>query len=352
MDSRSPQAFDSRYLVAFGAGLAAALLCLVARQGTLPAYFLAYFTPLPIMIATVGFGAMPGLAAALVGTTTIIVYVAARPGDFWTARLLSAALLGGIFAVTLGLPAWWLARLARLTRTDEGSWRDAARLPVVKGEARVFYPVGRILASGVVVAFAIITLTVLAIVLDEGGFDAIIDRLAAKLAPYVLDFVGTRELPAGVNLQDLSRFYVRLMPPVATYVYLLLVAANLWLAARVAQVSNLLVRPWPDIAQELRLPRPFALALLASAALSALDGLTGTIAACAAAALGIGFALQGLAVIHALTRNLKFRAALLAAIYAAAALLPLMLFPLATVGLLDAGFSFRARKALAAPQNT
>lgn len=348
MNARSHQAFDTRYPVAFGAGLAAALLCLVVRQGTLPAYFLAYFAPLPIMIATLGFGVLPGLTAAAIGTVTIIVYFGARPADFSTVRLISAAFYGGIFALMMGLPAWWLSRLVRLARTN-GHWRDGAQIAGAKFEPRVvYYPLDRLLAFGVLAAFAVMTLIAAAVVFDEGGFDTLVDHLAVKVAPYVLDVVGTREMPQGVDLQDLSRLYVRLLPAFATYVYLLLIVANLWLAGRIAQVSNLLVRPWPDIAQDLRLPRPFALIFLVSVALMPVGGFAGMIAACAATACGLGFLLQGLAVIHALTRGLKFRGALLAALYAAVALLPPVVLPLAAVGLIDAALALRTRKNFAA----
>jgi hypothetical protein len=346
------QPFDVRYLVGIGAGLAAALLCLAVRQGTLAAYLLAYLAPLPIMIATLGFGALPGLAAALSATATIIVFVAARPAEPWTAHLIPAAMFGGLFAASLSGPAWWLARLARLVASETGSWRDLAGAPAAKIDARIYYPLSRILAYAVGFAFIATALVVAVIVFDAGGFDAVIERLAARFAPFILDIVGTHELPTSADLEQIARFYVKLIPPVATYTYLLLIVANLWLAGRIVQGSHLLLRPWPDIPRDLRLPRPFAIAFLASLALAVLDGLAGTIAACAAAACGMGFVLQGLAVIHALTRGLKFRAGLLAAIYAAAALLPLVLVPLAMVGLVDAGFAFRSRKGFAAPQRT
>jgi hypothetical protein len=347
MDAKTHQAFDARYPIAFGAGLAAALLCLVVRQGTLPAYFLAYFAPLPIMIATLGFGILPGLTAATIGTVTIIAYFAARPTDFWAMQLISAAFYGGVFAVTMGLPAWWLARLMRLQRTN-GHWQDGAQIEAAKFEPRICYPLDRLLAFSVLAAFVVMTLVVVALVVDEGGFERLVDRFAAKAAPFVLDMVGTREMPQGVDLQDLSRLYVKLLPGVATYIYLLLIIANLWLAGRVVQVSNLLVRPWPDIAQDLRLPRAFALIFLASAAIALLGGLAGMIAACAATACGLGFMLQGLAVIHTLTRELRYRGALLAAIYAAVAILPPMVLPLTAIGLLDAALAFRTRKIFAA----
>ncbi|MGO9007575.1 MAG: DUF2232 domain-containing protein [Beijerinckiaceae bacterium] len=359
MVSSSSQTFDFKYPVAVGAGLTAALLCLVVRQGTLPALFMASLAPLPIMIATLGFGWAPGLSAAATGTGTIILYMAARPADSWEVRLVSAALFGAAFALVLGFPAWWLARLTRLSRTEAGfpwrdvPWRETDRRVSEKPFGRNSYPLSRILAYAVLAAASIITLSLIVISLGNGGFAVIVDRSAARIAPYVLAAASTRELPAGIDLQELSRFYIRLIPPVVTSSYLLLLAADLWLAGRIVQVSNLLVRRWPDLAREVRLPRALALGFFASLASCLLDGLAGAIASCAAAALGTGFVLEGLAVTHALTRGIKFRAALLAAIYVTAAVPPfLMLIPFALLGLLDAGFTFRERRPRPLPQKT
>jgi Predicted membrane protein (DUF2232) len=352
MDTKSGQVFDVKYPVAVGAGLASALLCLVARQGTLPAASIAFFSPLPILIATLGFGPFSGLGAVAVGVGAIIAYAASRPIDIWTIKLIYAAFLGGSFAVMIAVPAWWLGRIGRLGRSDEGSWRDSKRKSGPQPAAGTFYPLSRLLSHAVLLSCTTIVVFLTAIAWDAGGYDAMVERLTAKVGPYILEIAGPRELPAGMDLHDLSRLYVRLFPPLLTSGYFALTTANLWLAGRIVQLSNLLVRPWPDIVRDLRLPRPFAFAFLACCAVSLLvGGFIGMVAACAAAAIGMGFMLQGLAVIHFLTRAVKYRRALLAAIYVAAAFMtPLMFVPFAAMGLLDAGFSFRDRRIVAAPQ--
>jgi hypothetical protein len=334
------KSIDLKHLITCGAGLAAALLCLVGRQGTWPSIAVAYLAPLPIMIATLNFGQMTGLAAAAIATGTITIYLTVRPPDNWGVGLVSPLVFGGIFALTQGLPAWWLARLARLGRSDgTARWSDEDRSA---GERLLttYYPLSRILAYAALGSFAIVIITLGILAIDEGGYEAIIDRWAAK----IVDVIGTRELPAGADLQELARFYIKLIPPVMTSILLVLLVVNLWLGGRIVQLSNLLVRPWPDIAQELRLPRIFAPAFVIIFGLCILNGLPGTIAGCAAAALGMGFVLEGLAVVHALSRRMRFRAAVLAIVYLTALFIPLMFVPLLIVGLLDAGFQFRDRK--------
>jgi Predicted membrane protein (DUF2232) len=350
MVAKSTPTHDITHLAAGGAGLAAALLCLVVRQGTLPAVMLAYLAPLPIMIATLGFGQLPGLGAAAIAAGTVVIYLVARPVDGWFAGLQSAGFFGGIFTLTQCLPAaWWLARLTRLRQDESGTiWHDSGRSAGEKSFATC-YPLSRIVAYAVACAFAITTFSLAVLAIHDRGFDTLIDRWATKIVPYIGEVVGGRELPAGMDLRDLARFYSKLVPPAAASFLVLLLMANLWFGGRIVQMSSLLVRPWPDIAQDLRLPRILAPAFLVLFGLCLLNGLAGTIAGCAAAALGMGFVLEGLAVIHAATRQVRFRVALLAAIYASALLLPLMFMPLLILGLLDAGFMFRDRKKDAPP---
>jgi hypothetical protein len=106
-----------------------------------------------------------------------------------------------------------------------------------------------------------------------------------------------------------------------------------------------LPRPWPDIPFELRLSRIYAPVLLAAIAVSFVGGLPGIISAIVAATLGMAFSLQGLAVIHDLTRGLNYRTLLLGLVYACLALLmPWPLVAFAVIGMIESAFSLRDRK--------
>jgi len=342
------QAFDLKLPVALGSGLAATLLLVSLRQGTLPAFFLASLSPLPLMIATLGFGYAAGLGAVAVAVFTFIALLtaAAAPQNGWPDALSTAGLDGLIFALCQALPAWWLARLAGLNRAVAPLPWTARRNE--KGRACDYYPVGLIVLHAALIGFAIVAFATLIVSLGQTNFEASLDRAAAKIAPLMAQALGPYELPNGVDLAKLARLVVRAMPPVAASMIFVLLLLNLWLAGRVVQVSNLLSRPWPDIAHELRVPRLLGVALAATSALCLLGGIAGLIASIATAVLAIVFALQGLCVIHDLSRGTKFRGALLCGLYVALALLmpwPLVVFTL--VGLLDAGFSLRDRKAAA-----
>ena len=84
-----------RFVVAIGAGCAAALLFAVSAQSSLLAMTLAYLAPLPIMIATLGWGLDGGAIAAAIAIAVLAV----------VAEPLSAL----VFAGSVAVPAWVLA---------------------------------------------------------------------------------------------------------------------------------------------------------------------------------------------------------------------------------------------------
>ncbi len=343
------QASDIRVPVALGSGLAATLLLMSLRQGTFPALLLASLSPLPLMIATLGFGHATGLGAVAIAILTFVALIAAAaaPQNGWLDAILTAGLGGLIFAACQALPVWWLAHLAGLSRSYAALPWSARRNE--KGRACDYYPLGRIILHAALIGFAIVAFATLTASLGQTNFEASLDRAAAKIAPFIVQALGSYELPNGIDLIQLSRLVIRAIPPVAASMIFVLLLINLWLAGRIVQLSNLLTRPWPDIAHELRVPRLLGLAFAAASALCLLRGVAGLIASIATAVLAILFALQGLCVIHDLSRGTRFRSALLCGLYVALALLmPWPLVILTLVGLVEAGFCLRDRKATAA----
>lgn len=346
------QAFDQRVPVALGGGLAAALLLVGLRQGTLPGLLLASLSPLPLMIATLGFGKATGLGAVGIAVFTFMALevTAAAPEIGWPDALLTAGVEGLVFTLSQALPAWWLAHLAGLNRAETGL-RWSARASD-RARAKEWYPVGLVVLNAALISFAVIALATLIVSLSQTNFEASLDRAAATIAPLISQALGSYELPKGIDVAKLSRFVIRATPPFAASLMFVMLLLNFWIASRVVQVSNLLPRPWPDIAHELRVPRLLGVGLAISCALCLLGGIAGLVASIASAVLVIVFALQGLCVIHDLSRGSKFRGALLCGLYIAFAVLiawPLVVFTL--VGLFEAGFSLRDRKTAAAPHD-
>jgi hypothetical protein len=119
----------------------------------------------------------------------------------------------------------------------------------------------------------------------------------------------------------------------------------LYLAGKVVLASGRLPRPWPAIA-ETRLPNEAAIALVFAIGLGVvLDGFPGLAAWSAASALTMAYCLQGLAVIHVLTRGVSGRTGILAGVYITFFLLPGWPVALyALVGMADVFMNLRARR--------
>ncbi|MEW6437006.1 MAG: DUF2232 domain-containing protein [Pseudomonadota bacterium] len=352
MVTKQAQTPDIRGGIAFGSGLAATLLLLAAFQGSVPAMLLAYLSPLPLMIATIGFGHMTGLGAVLAAFITLVaLLVAANPQDLNASTFRDAGLDGLVFVVCEALPSWWLARIASLslsapilpflpgsTTDDKESKKDS------KEESR--------LSLVIVTAAAIAVLIVagmLAVMQIEGeNFPALVDKMAANIKPVMMQQTGVDLLRAR-EIDAFAHLLARSLPAVAAGLVFVAFLVDLWLAGRVVQISQRLQVPWPNIAREYRVPRLLAPVFFAAVGLIFLGGAIGLVASLAASVLGVAFALQGLAVIHVATLGLRFRNNLLFLIYLfVVPLTPWSLAPFTLLGLFEAGFSLRDRKPVVA----
>jgi hypothetical protein len=123
---------------------------------------------------------------------------------------------------------------------------------------------------------------------------------------------------------------------------MIMLALNLWLAAKITATSGRLARPWPDL-RATALPVLTSVALCAAAALCFSSGIPAMLAKIATSALTMAYALAGFAVLHTLTLALKSRAFWLGSTYAFAVVLVWPVLALAALGLADAVFGLRRR---------
>lgn len=360
MAKKDQYSFDIRFPAAFGSGLAAALLFIAARrQEAFAGLLLASMSPLPIMIATLSFGSQAGLGAAIIAAITITALVVAAATAAFSLKVLAAAGIAGlVYAVSLSLPSWWFAQLAgagagkiiapwfsRLAQTVHSKPTEPESRPATRPHC----PIGDILVLIAILAFVIVTAVTLVLILQQPSYEAAIAKAVSHVEPLLTEMLGTRGLPEHISRATLARMVVESMPATASGVIVSAFAIDLWIAGRVADFSRRLSYPWSDIPRGLRIPRFTAIVFFACLGVSFLPGLAGVIASIGAAALGLIFGLQGLAVVHDLSRGVKFRTALLAVTYVALVLLmpwPLVIFTI--IGLAEAGFGLRDRKKAAA----
>jgi hypothetical protein len=316
-----------RFVVAIGAGCAAALLFAVSAQSSLLAMTLAYLAPLPIMIATLGWGLDSGAIAAAISIAVLAL----------VAEPVSAL----VFAASVAAPALVLAAFAVMPLT-----RYLSRL---KPGAPQHASVGAIVSLAALLGMLGSVAALTAVIVFYGGY-----REAARhVAETVAGLAGEAFDSAPGNVITAREFadaLVRFGPPAIAASTLLMLCVNLYAAARSTQLSRNLSRPWPDVPASLVLPWPFGVAFLVCAAGAyALPAPTAQYFSIGAGGLGAALALQGLAVAHALSRGLKMRPLMLIALYACCVLRAKYTLPvLAGLGIIDGFLKLRSRAALIA----
>lgn len=328
MNDNFPPANWPDRAVAFGAGLASALLFVVSTRGSGLAMALAYFSPLPLMIAASGFSFPAALLGALAGAA-LLVYAAQLP--FGLGYFLGFAGPALLLAALLQTPL----RSAPLLSRESASPGPRFMTP------------GALLTTIILLAIGVAGLGVVALVAHYQGFDAALTAILKRLGPALDELVESlRPAAADLDADKIKRLLVMSAPAGVAASQTLLLSVNLWLAARTIEISGRLRRPWPSLPENLALPRLVAPAFLLAAGLSFKGGVIGVIGGAAAAATGFGLALHGLAALHGLTRDSRFRGAWLSGLYAAVLVLePWSIVVLTVFGLIDSAFSLRARQA-------
>jgi hypothetical protein len=319
------QAQLTRYATGIGAGAAAALIFLAAMRGAPLAVALAYLGPLPIMIATLGWGWDAGLAALFAAC------------GFAAAASPAYALVYGLL---IAGPAWCVAAFV-------GAPAFYVKTPTEKEAPRRYPGPGAVsvLTAALFIVAGAIQLSLMWF--GKGGYSGAVAALSAEIHD-ALDAVGSvRALPPDLSPDELAQAIVQFAPAALATGATLMHLANLYLAARSVQLSQRLSRPWRDIPTGFILPRwlaapaAVALALALTAPSPTSDyGLIG------AAALGALYAMQGLATLHALSRRAAARPFMLAALYFAFAVAAQWIAPaLAVLGLAESFADLRGRAA-------
>jgi len=314
----------TKYAVGAGAGVAAAVLFLAAIRAGAPALLLANLAPLPLMIAALGWGLLPGLvsiftAGAIVGAAAL----AFAPG----------------YMLVIAAPAWLLAAFAS---------RPAVYL---KRPAAPFLRPGPgpgAIALAAALLFIAVGATMLTLMLfANGGYDGAVGALVEEIRKAHDENAALRAMMPDLTDQQLAEVMVQVAPIALAVSGALMQLLNLYLAARSVQLSGRLGRAWRDIPTGFRLPRWLGVPTIAGVAVAGLapapvDGY-GLIVACG---LGALYMLEALAALHALSRFSPARPFMLGALYFACLAASLWVLPaLAVLGLAESFADLRGRAA-------
>ncbi len=261
--------------VGAAAGLAAALLSVGSVAQTGLSFALFVLSPLPIMIAALGWGPVAGFASVAVCGLTI-----------WQFAGLSPAL---IIAATTAVPSAIATYLAGMARHGGG-----------RAE---WYPLSSILLA--------LTLCVAAGFVFVGYLIGFNEEYARTLGVEMVKTLAEADPQFALNpgsTMTLANLIVKAIPFLQPASWTLVLISNFWAALHIARRSGLLQRPKDDFPTSFSMPW-LALPLFTLAvAGSFLAGGFGLIASCFAGALAMAFTIAGFAKFHAVTRGKSWRA--------------------------------------------
>jgi hypothetical protein len=266
------------FLIGLGSGLASALLFFsAARGGGWLGLLLFVLTPLPPLLAGLGWGWLPAAAGAVAGSFVI--------------GAIASLSLGIGYFLTVGLPAAVIAYLAYLSRPSPSD-----------ENGREWYPVGRLLAALSLYGGA---LPVLALPWIGWSYDALRPAAAdlLKAAFNQTSLASTNPSMSEQQVEAFADLVVAIAPSALAVYWLLIMTPNLYLAGRIAGASGHLARNWPDL-PALAYPAGFSILLGLALLLAAFGpGVIGVAGASFGGALLFAHLIAGLALTHFLARR-------------------------------------------------
>ena len=286
------------YIAGLVAGGVAAILYLSLATGSAIGLLLFYLAPLPGFIAGFGWGVRAAVIAAAAGTLVIIASLGLTPAL--------------AYGVSLAIPLVIITHYAFLYRNmDGGDDQETA------SEASIeWYPVGHLV---LIVALYGGVLAMLAVLLLGPSHEAYLAKIGSEI-----DQILAKATEAGLfkkvkpgQLEQYKHVIQSILPASTAVLWSLFAILNMWIAAHIVRLSDLMPRPWPDFAR-IEYPQILSFGAIALIALSVLlPGAAGLIVSGYAGALALAFLLLGLAVIHYMTRPFPARGLILFGTYVA-----------------------------------
>ncbi len=306
-------------LIAVVGGVISALLLLLSiHLGSLVAFVLAYFAPLPLFLVGLGLG----LAVLVLAAAAAVVLTSVAAG-------FDAATL---FALVYAVPAVLVVRLALLSRQPPGG-------------ATNWYPPG--LVACWLTGYGAAAFVVLAIMTGgiQGGLEGIVrGNIAAALERFMAD-------GGGPQLTTMAEAVAAYFPAHVIASWLIMVAVNATLAQRLLTRLGRNLRPAPRLAA-FEVPGWMAIPVVIAVLLWLMGGAgtPGFIGRNLTWVFVVPYFLMGLAVVHALSRRWSARSLMLVVFYLVLVLFVWAAFLVAALGFIEQWTGLRRR--FAGPGNS
>ena len=283
-------------IAGLSAGGTAAVLYLSLATGSGIGLLLFYLAPLPGFIAGFGWGVRAAGIAALSGTLLILVSLGVLPAT--------------AYCFSLAVPGVLITHYAFLYRLV-GPQNEQPQ----EGEPQIeWYPVGNII---LVVALYGGLLGILSVLLIGSSYEAYQNNVTSTI-----DLIMSKAGDAGILkkltpeiLTQYKKLVLAILPASTAILWSLFALMNLWLAAHIVRLSELMSRPWPEFSS-MDYPLKASLVFVAALFLSLiLPGMAGLLMSALAGSLMMAFLLLGLAVVHNVTRTWQTRSLILFGTY-------------------------------------
>ncbi|MEM8796633.1 MAG: DUF2232 domain-containing protein [Pseudomonadota bacterium] len=300
-------------LIAAISGMASLLLFLAAARAGFLALPLFLLIPLPIVIASLGWGTVAGFLSAFMAFVAIAVITDPRIALFY----------GFDFA----LPAAYLAHCLGLSRRDDNSG------------AVEWFPISRVFFRMVLYgAFAV------GLSLAFSGFDPeVLERaISEQLVKAPQNLGDGNTVSPDEAARSLVALYTSLLPFAAPVMWLLMIGFNLWLGARIVKRSGKMDRPNLEIS-EISLPPLALLALAIGIILALVDPPLYFIGASLVATLAMAITILGYNTVHVLLEGTGRKPLVLPILYLATIFFSFPLLLMFLLGLADFGLKLRDR---------
>jgi hypothetical protein len=316
----------SPHLIGIGAGIVAAVLFASLATNTALALLLFYVTPLPLLLARLGWGRAAGQLAVVTAVALVGIIISFKSSLF--------------YGLTIALPALVLGHLALLNRMmtpEDPEGRPLSDMPPVVE----WYPPGHLIAWAAVMAGGLIALGLFLLGGSAENYHQTIRKIFQEVFIPQLQNAGVPVDPVRSErwIALVSRL---LLPAFMAIAWMFILLVNLWLAARSASVSGLLKRPWPSFAN-LEYPPLMTAGFIASVGIALMPGMPGIMAMSFVGAFGFAYLLLGLVVLHLVVSDSPFKPLILGGVYLAILLVDWGSLIVAMVGLAEPFLELRQR---------
>lgn len=262
------------------AGVATAMLSVGMASGSALGLFAYFLSAFPLMVAGLGWG----FVAAIVAAASAALFSSFMISPSFTAVLGATTLLPSLTAV-------WYFALARPAEEIGGPEGKLAWFPLADTLLRTAGAV----AAGFIVTGALIGYGPQFI---RANVDLIVERMRT---------IDPQFQPSPGFEDSMTSLLTVVLPFFQTGFWFAVLAANLYLAAKLARTSGRFARPADNWPLTLRLPQRGLIAFGIALAAAFIPGSIGHAAAAVAGALAAGFVMAGLARVHSSTRGKPWR---------------------------------------------